>query len=97
MADTLKHGDQVWLIHGVDVLECEVVAVPGEIYSTYVVSGRYLREHREFRGNLYRRPAQLEDLVTQLEDNLSDLKRTLAKFEAQLSDEQWAAKASAAE
>jgi len=90
-ADRLVLGDKVWVVRGVLVREGEVVAV--QTYELAALSPTYRVSvdgytQTELRSHLYRRPAELEELVAQLEDDLDYFKGAVEDFQQQLIDQQ---------
>jgi hypothetical protein len=90
-ADRLVLGDKVWVVRGVLVREGEVVAVQtyelATLHPSYRVNANGYT-WTENRTDLYRRPAELEELVARLEDDLEYFTATVEDFQQQLIDQQ---------
>jgi predicted RNase H-like nuclease (RuvC/YqgF family) len=95
--DVLKVGDPVWVL-GQDVYEAIVTTVDetreiaGRTYTPAFYGVRDARhsdtrpsvETREYRTDLYRRPAELEELIEAVETNRDNLSKQLEKLSDQL-------------
>jgi hypothetical protein len=91
--DALKVGDPIWVFTGSDVFESEVVGLgtvlPGDKAPVfYHVKQRHLNASKEYRLDLYRRPADLEDLIDAVEQAHDELGKSLKKLEEQLADQE---------